>query len=305
MLIPAQVRDASRTVPRMMMLTTIFNGALGLAAVITASFITTDIDRQIMNGDPNYPYVATLADALGSTGGAVALAVGVIVIQISKTVDASLLGKHAMLTRRRYDNQRGRRGLSPGMGIRSRWVSIITFVDTQQHNDCADSRHSGLPFSSWFTQIRVVDGAPLPVNSILASLCICVVIALLNLGGDRVFNSIIGLLTGALGLTYALSIGCVLWRRCCGAPLPHARWSLGRWGVPFNVVALLYMVASTVISFFPLFNGTGPADMNWSVLNRARALADMKLTNPCLGIQVQRHLRRHPGSERCVLLCQR
>ena len=125
---------------------------------------------------------------------------------------------------------------------------------------------SGLPFSDWFMRIRVVDGAPLPVNSILASLCICVVIALLNLGGRRIFNSIVGLLTGTLGLTYALSIGCVLWRRCYGDPLPPARWSLGRWGIPLNIIALLYMMASTVISFFPLFHGTTATDMNWLVL---------------------------------------
>jgi choline transport protein len=148
----------------------------------------------------------------------------------------------------------------------------------QPHDICANSRYSGLPFSTWFTRIRDVDGVPLPVNSIMASLCICVIIALLNLVSNRVFNSIIGLLTGALGLTYVLSLGCVLWRRCYGEPLPPARWSLGRWGIPCNIVALLYSIMSTLISFFPIFNGTGPADMNWSVFVRSAALADVKLT---------------------------
>ncbi|KAM0691452.1 hypothetical protein Q7P36_010223 [Cladosporium allicinum] len=220
-----EVRDASRTVPRMMMLTTVLNGALGLAAAITMCFITTDIDRQILNGDPNYPYVALLAEALDSVGGAVTIASGVVVIAISMTINA---------------------------------------VAASSRQSWAFARDGGLPFSDWFTRIRVIDGAPLPVNSIMASLCICVIIALLNLVGDRVFNSIIGLLTGALGLTYALSIGCVLWRRCFGAPLPPARWSLGRWGIPCNIIALLYSIMSTLISFFPIFYGTGPSDMNWS-----------------------------------------
>ena len=144
-------------------------------------------------------------------------------------------------------------------------------------------RQRGLPFSTWFTRIRVVDGVPLPVNSILASLCICVIIALLNLVGDRVFNSIVGLLTGALGLTYALSIACVLWRRCFGEPLPPARWSLCRWGIPCNIISLLYTLMSTIISFFPIFYGTGPADMNWSVFTRSTLCADLKLTVPSLG----------------------
>lgn len=88
LLITAQVRDASRTVPRMMMLTTVINGALGLAATITASFITVDIERQILNGDPNYPYVAILAEALNSVGGAVTLAMGGAIIAMSKNMNS-------------------------------------------------------------------------------------------------------------------------------------------------------------------------------------------------------------------------
>ena len=73
----------------MMMLTTVLNGALGLAATITMCFITTDIDRQILNGDPNYPYVALLVEALDNVGGAVTIASGVVVIGISKFADTS------------------------------------------------------------------------------------------------------------------------------------------------------------------------------------------------------------------------
>jgi hypothetical protein len=169
-------------------------------------------------------------------------------------------------------------------------------------DSCADSRQSGLPFSDWFTRIRVIDGAPLPVNSIMASLCICVIIAVLNLVGDRVFNSIVGLLTGALGLTYALSIGCVLWRRCFGAPLPPARWSLGRWGIPCNIIALLYSLMSTIISFFPIFYGTGPSDMNWLVSSQSNVIRHLKLTFTFSAIQVQCHLCLHSRPERGILL---
>jgi hypothetical protein len=70
-------------------------------------------------------------------------------------------------------------------------------------------------------------------------------------------------MTGAVGLTYALSIGCVLWRRLYGKPLPPARWSLGRWAVPVNIIAVLYELFSTVISFFPLFAKVDAKGMNW------------------------------------------
>ena len=94
------------------------------------------------------------------------------------------------------------------------------------------------------------------------------VLALLALGGDQAFNSIVGLLNGAVGLTYVLSIGCVLWRRTLGEPLPPARWSLGKLGIPLNIIALLYQSFATIISFFPLFAEVTAANFNWYVFTQ-------------------------------------
>ena len=99
----------------------------------------------------------------------------------------------------------------------------------------------------------------------VASLFISIVLALLNLGGTAAFNSITGLVTGAVSLTYALSVGCVLWRRLFGAPLPPARWSLGCFGTTINAVAVAYVIAATVICFFPLMKAVTAKTMNWSV----------------------------------------
>lgn len=122
-----------------------------------------------------------------------------------------------------------------------------------------------MPFPTWFTKLVVVDETPLPLNAIAASMPICIILALLNLGGSEVFNSIIGLLNGAVGLTYAISIACILWRRLFGAPLPAARWSLGRLGVPINLIAMLYQILTTIISFFPIFARVNAQTMNWGI----------------------------------------
>lgn len=74
-----------------------------------------------------------------------------------------------------------------------------------------------------------------------------------------------GLVTGAVGLTYALSIGCVLWRRLFGEPLPPARWSLGRLGVWINGFAFFYECFTVTISFFPLFANVTAQTMNWAI----------------------------------------
>jgi len=69
-----------------------------------------------------------------------------------------------------------------------------------------------------------------------------------------VFNSIGGVISGAIAATYALSIGCVLWRRLFGEPLPPARWSLGKLGIAVNAVGFLFEVFVMVMSFFPLYS---------------------------------------------------
>lgn len=81
----------------------------------------------------------------------------------------------------------------------------------------------------------VVIGTPIPINSILFSLSILVIIALINIGSSAALNTIIALLTGATSFSYALSISCVLIKRLSGAQLPPARFSLGKFAVPCNV----------------------------------------------------------------------
>jgi choline transport protein len=95
---------------------------------------------------------------------------------------------------------------------------------------------SGLPFSNWFTRLAVVDSVPLPLNAILASMLFVIVLALLVLGGDQIFNSIVGLLNGAVSLTYVLSI-----------------------------IAVVYQSFTTIISFFPLFAEVTAANFNWYI----------------------------------------
>lgn len=115
----------------------------------------------------------------------------------------------------------------------------------------AFSRDQGLPFSRWMQKITIIQGTPLPINAMMATLSITLVLSCIIFGSTEAFNSIASLVTGAISVSYALSIGCVLWRRLYGAPLPPARFSLGRWGVPINLVGCLFQILVTVMCFFP------------------------------------------------------
>lgn len=133
---------------------------------------------------------------------------------------------------------------------------------------------------------------PIPLNAMISSMFIAVVLSLLNLGGSEAFNSIMGLVTGAVGLTYALSISCVVWRKLYGAPLPAHRWSLGRAGIYINIFAVLYEAAAVVISFFPLYDAVTAKTMNWVRLHENVRTGERRLTtgsirqSPCLEVSL-------------------
>lgn len=64
--------------------------------------------------------------------------------------------------------------------------------------------------------------------------------SLINLGSKVAFEAMLSLATVALMASYLMSIGCALLKRLRGEDLPAARWSLGRYGMAVNIVALMY-----------------------------------------------------------------
>lgn len=84
MLTAFQVKNASLTVPRMMMGTTALNGILGLTSIITYMFVIQDIQQQILESSAAYPWVAVFALATGSNAGAIGMTIPFIVISFGE-----------------------------------------------------------------------------------------------------------------------------------------------------------------------------------------------------------------------------
>lgn len=104
----------------------------------------------------------------------------------------------------------------------------------------------------------------MPFNAIYLSTFLSIIISLVSLGSNLAFNIIASLSLLALMSTYMLSIGCVLLRRVRGDDLPPARWSLGRFGLPINAVAVAYSALVVVMSCFPGAPSPAPVDANWA-----------------------------------------
>lgn len=129
----------------------------------------------------------------------------------------------------------------------------------------AFARDNGLPFSKWIGHVDPKRN--IPANSIALTCMITVLLSLINLGSDTAFNAIISLQVCAIMMTYAVSVACVLYRRVAHPELiPTARWSLGKWGVPVNIIGLIYVSFTFFWSFWPNTVPVTLQTMNWSVV---------------------------------------
>jgi choline transport protein len=73
--------------------------------------------------------------------------------------------------------------------------------------------------------------------------------------------------------TYTISIGCVALKRLRGQSLPPARWSLGRFGLPINLIAVVYSSFAIVFICFPVATPVESASMNWAIVMFTAVLA--------------------------------
>jgi choline transport protein len=105
-----------------------------------------------------------------------------------------------------------------------------------------------------------------PFNSVYLSSALAGVLCLINLGSTFAFNIVVSLVLLAILSTYMLSIGCLIHRRLSGEPLPHARWSLGRFGLPINIFAFLYSGFVIIFACFPVSVPITLDSANWAPL---------------------------------------
>ncbi|KAK5128831.1 hypothetical protein LTR85_000164 [Meristemomyces frigidus] len=142
-------------------------------------------------------------------------------------------------------------------------ASNVTYLAGVSRDLFAFARDKGLPFSAWFSKVDAKRS--IPINANIFSCCLSAILALIYIGSPVAFYAITSLNTVSLLQCYVFAIGCVLWRRLkCPETLPPARFSLGRWGVPVNVAAVLYSVWSFFWCFWPQAQPVTAGGFNWA-----------------------------------------
>ncbi|KAJ6183696.1 hypothetical protein N7519_004997 [Penicillium mononematosum] len=143
-------------------------------------------------------------------------------------------------------------------------ASTITEVATASRQLWSFARDRGLPFSDFFGYVN--PGWNIPLNAVMVSLAVTVLLSLINIGSTTALLAVVTLTIGAMMSSYIITIACVLLKRIRGQPLPPHKWSLGRFGMAINIGALCFLLPVFVFAFFPLTSTVEPDTMNWCVV---------------------------------------
>lgn len=140
----------------------------------------------------------------------------------------------------------------------------VNNVATSSRQLFAFARDHGVPFGDFLAYVR--PGWDIPLNSVLVSFVIAVLLSLINIGSTVAFNSIASLGTCALLSSYIISCSCMFVKRWRKEPLLPSRFSLGKYGLAINAISVIYLWVALVFSFFPVAPRPTPSLMNWNIL---------------------------------------
>ncbi|KAJ9608557.1 hypothetical protein H2200_007545 [Cladophialophora chaetospira] len=140
----------------------------------------------------------------------------------------------------------------------------VSEVATASRQLWSFARDGGLPGSSWLSVVPT--GWNIPIRSVAISVLVTTVLACINLGSTTALNAINSLGGVSVLASYIITIGCLVHRRLTGRPLPSRRWSLGRYGLGINIVALCFLVPLFFFEFWPLARPVTAVNMNWASL---------------------------------------
>ena len=124
------------------------------------------------------------------------------------------------------------------------------------------ARDGGLPFHWYFSVVNKT--WRVPVRAVLGQGVIISLIGVLYLFANTVLEAILSVSTIALTVSYAIPIIVLLivGRDKLPKDIP---FQLGRFGMPVNIISIIYCCITTVFFFFPGDPDPAPADMNWAI----------------------------------------
>ncbi|KAJ7302685.1 amino acid transporter [Mycena albidolilacea] len=126
----------------------------------------------------------------------------------------------------------------------------------------AFARDAAIPFHNTFATVNKTLSGGIPLNAILLSTVIQLLLGLIYLGSSAAFNAFVGVAVMCLGSSYAMPVAISLANQrkdMADSPFP-----LGHAGTPLNAIAVVWAMFELVLFSMPAVLPTTPTTMNYA-----------------------------------------
>ncbi|KIW98313.1 uncharacterized protein Z519_01897 [Cladophialophora bantiana CBS 173.52] len=124
------------------------------------------------------------------------------------------------------------------------------------------ARDHGLPFSGTISKVHPT--LHVPVYSILTVLVVNMALMAIYFGSVTGFNTVLGISTEGFYLSYIMPLLVRIWGRLEGREGIDSAYSLGRFGMFFNVIGILYLAFAAIVFNFPSVSPVNADNMNYT-----------------------------------------
>ncbi|KAG9558754.1 GABA permease, partial [Aureobasidium melanogenum] len=220
-----EINDARKVAPKAIVLSVSLGAVTGFAFLIAACFCMGSIDG-VAESATGSPIVQIFYDSTQSVAGASCLTFLMVMIQFFSAISLLAEGGRAVY---------------------------------------AFARDRGLPFSDVLSKVH--PKKQVPIYGILLTFVVQIALNSIYFGTVTGFNTVVSIATEGFYVSYAIPI---LLRVI--APLTAANastkfegpWNLGRWSMPINIMALVYLLFTSITFNFPTLKPVDSENMNYT-----------------------------------------
>ncbi|KAL2835863.1 amino acid/polyamine transporter I [Aspergillus pseudoustus] len=149
------------------------------------------------------------------------------------------------------------------MGMLPGWIALFNGLASVTRLTWAFARDNGLPFSDFFARVDPTYKIPLRALFLVAS-CIFA-LSFIQIGSTAAFNAILSLSTLGLYISYLIPLSLLVLKRFTAPQdIPQGTFTLGKWGLPMNLLAILFATYFAIFLPFPATLPVTAENMNYA-----------------------------------------
>ncbi|KAJ5952461.1 amino acid permease [Penicillium vulpinum] len=149
------------------------------------------------------------------------------------------------------------------LGMLPGWIALFNGLASVTRLTWAFARDNGLPFSDFFAVVDPTYKIPLRALFLVAS-CIFA-LSFIQIGSTAAFNAILSLSTLGLYISYLIPLVLLVLKRFMAPKeIPQGAFTLGKFGLPMNLLAILFATYFVIFLPFPATLPVTAENMNYA-----------------------------------------